>query len=204
MHTSKDSMWWRIWKILQNFLGTKQGLSPWWGAQQEGDTRRDARHAVRQRGRAEGRAAQHVAVRRAAAWESRGPREIESSRREGGERRGKKLWVRALCAGLPPGEKGLFIFFATGEKGPPWQPLDGKFTVEIGSYGTWCHGEAKALNLCPIEMFWDNRIVTPWWQAGPYIGQHKWGDITRPKKNKGPKFYSSAYYTYIISLIQIR
>jgi hypothetical protein len=26
MHVSKDSMWRRIWKILQNFLGTKQGL----------------------------------------------------------------------------------------------------------------------------------------------------------------------------------
>ena len=26
MHTSKDSMWREIWKILQNFLGTKQGL----------------------------------------------------------------------------------------------------------------------------------------------------------------------------------
>jgi len=27
MHSSKDSMWREIWKILQNFLGTKQGLS---------------------------------------------------------------------------------------------------------------------------------------------------------------------------------
>ena len=27
MHASKDSMWWRMWKILQNFLGTKQSLS---------------------------------------------------------------------------------------------------------------------------------------------------------------------------------
>jgi hypothetical protein len=27
MHVSKDSMWWRIWKILQNFLGTKQDPS---------------------------------------------------------------------------------------------------------------------------------------------------------------------------------
>jgi len=27
MHTSKDSMWREIWKILQNFLGTKQGPS---------------------------------------------------------------------------------------------------------------------------------------------------------------------------------
>jgi hypothetical protein len=27
MYLSKDSMWRRIWKILQNFLGTKQGLS---------------------------------------------------------------------------------------------------------------------------------------------------------------------------------
>jgi hypothetical protein len=26
MHVSKDSMWQEIWKILQNFLGTKQGL----------------------------------------------------------------------------------------------------------------------------------------------------------------------------------
>jgi hypothetical protein len=26
MHVSKDSMWREIWKILQNFLGTKQGL----------------------------------------------------------------------------------------------------------------------------------------------------------------------------------
>jgi len=26
MRTSKDSMWWEIWKILQNFSGTKQGL----------------------------------------------------------------------------------------------------------------------------------------------------------------------------------
>jgi hypothetical protein len=26
MHVSKDSMWRGIWKILQNFLGTKQGL----------------------------------------------------------------------------------------------------------------------------------------------------------------------------------
>jgi hypothetical protein len=25
MHVSKDSMWRGIWKILQNFLGTKQG-----------------------------------------------------------------------------------------------------------------------------------------------------------------------------------
>ena len=27
MHASKDSMWWRIWKLLQIFSGTKQGLS---------------------------------------------------------------------------------------------------------------------------------------------------------------------------------
>jgi hypothetical protein len=27
MYVSKDSMWRRIWKFLQNFLGTKQGLS---------------------------------------------------------------------------------------------------------------------------------------------------------------------------------
>ena len=26
MHASKDSMWWWIWKILQNWLETKQGL----------------------------------------------------------------------------------------------------------------------------------------------------------------------------------
>ena len=30
MHTSKDSMWWEIWKILQNFWITKQGLSYGW------------------------------------------------------------------------------------------------------------------------------------------------------------------------------
>jgi hypothetical protein len=28
MHVSKDSMWQGIWKILQNFLGTKQDLIP--------------------------------------------------------------------------------------------------------------------------------------------------------------------------------
>jgi hypothetical protein len=27
MHVSKDSMWRKIWKILQNFLGTKQAWS---------------------------------------------------------------------------------------------------------------------------------------------------------------------------------
>jgi len=27
MHASKDSMWREMWKILQNFLGTKQGPS---------------------------------------------------------------------------------------------------------------------------------------------------------------------------------
>jgi len=27
MHASKDSMWREIWKILQNFLETKQGLN---------------------------------------------------------------------------------------------------------------------------------------------------------------------------------
>jgi len=30
MHVSKDSMWREIWKILQNFLGTKQGLGLVW------------------------------------------------------------------------------------------------------------------------------------------------------------------------------
>jgi hypothetical protein len=27
MYVSKDSMWWEIWKILQNFWGTKHGLN---------------------------------------------------------------------------------------------------------------------------------------------------------------------------------
>jgi hypothetical protein len=48
------------------------------------------------------------------------------------------------------------FFFATSEKGPPRQPLDGKFTVEIGSYDTWyLEEEAKTLALFRSKKFLD-------------------------------------------------
>ena len=112
----------------------------------EGDARRDVWHGVRQcgvrqRGRAEGRAAP-----------AQSP---PSAREESGAGRNCECACYAVQISRRV-KNELFFFFATSEKGPPRQPLDGKFTVEIGSYDTWyLEEEAKTLALFRSKKFLD-------------------------------------------------